>query len=220
MNNFEQIADHIREVMQGAEGGHDWWHTYRVWQNALEIARSEDVDLEVVELASLLHDIADAKFHEGDESKGPEVASRIMNQFSISQKVQTAVLNILKHVSYKNSFDEEQWSSPELKVVQDADRLEAIGAIGIARAFNYGGYINQPIYDPQIPAKNFNSKEEYKKAQSTSINHFYEKLLKLKDQMNTARGDELAESRSKFMVSFLEQFYSEIGHVPPWHHVE
>ncbi len=218
MKILEQVARDVRNLLAGAEGGHDWWHTYRVWQNALELAKTEEVDVLTIELASLLHDVADAKFHQGDESKGPQLAGKIMDQYPIDDATKSAVLEIIRNISFKNSFDREQRPNPELNIVQDADQLEALGAIGIARAFSYGGYINQPIFDPELPAKRFTSKKEYKNARSTSINHFYEKLLTLKDRMNTARGRELAETRSQYMVSFLEQFYTEIGHVPGWHH--
>lgn len=214
MNEKEIIAatvDFVKDTLQGAEGGHDWWHIYRVWTNAKLIMLTEPgADGFVVELASLLHDIAEAKFHNGDEEIGPRTARNFLFSLSVSTEVIDHVENIVRHVSFKNSLQAGMpWTSSELKIVQDADRLDAIGAIGIARTFNYGGHIGRSLYDPDIQINSTMSKEEYKKSTSPTINHFYEKLLLLKDMMNTHTGKKLATERHNFMVSFLEQFSAE-----------
>lgn len=214
MNNAEIIEETIsfvKGVLHNAEGGHDWFHIERVFKNTILIAKEEDVDILVVSLGALLHDIADSKFHGGDETLGPKMARDFLTTLDITPYTITHVINIIKHISYKNNLDghDAPFSSRELDVVQDADRLDAIGAIGIARAFNYGGFKNRKLYDPEI-APNLNMKKaDYKKATGPTINHFYEKLLLLKDKMNTAFGKKLAEQRHHFMIEFLEHFYSE-----------
>jgi uncharacterized protein len=169
----------------------------------------EKVNMEVVELAALLHDIADAKFHDGDESIGPTMARDFLKKTGSDDHTTEHVVNIIQHMSFKNSFDGIEWTSPELLVLQDADRLDAIGAIGIARAFSYGGFKGRAFYDPEIPPNLNMTKEEYKKSAAPTINHFYEKLLLLKDKMNTATGRQIAEERHRFMELYLEQFYKE-----------
>jgi uncharacterized protein len=214
MNQKKIIANTItfvKKELKDAEGGHDWFHIERVLKNTLLIAKDEKVDIFIVSLAALLHDIADPKFYNGDETIGPKKAS----EFLISQKVDTAiitnVINIIQHISYKNSLEKngEKFTSIELKVVQDADRLDAIGAIGIARCFNYGGFKNRTLYDPEIIPNLNMTKEDYKKTTAPTINHFYEKLLLLKDQMNTASGKKIAAQRHDFMEMYLTQFYDE-----------
>lgn len=207
----EKTIAYIKETLKGAEGGHDWFHTQRVFKNALHIARDEPVDLLVVSLASLLHDVADAKFHGGDEKAGPKKARKFLRSLKIPKKTITAVVKIVAHVSFKNDLSKSKkpYHSRELDVVKDADRLDAIGAIGIARAFNYGGFRNRVMYDPDIAPRLKMSKSEYKKSDGPTINHFYEKLLLLKDGMQTAAGKRLAEERHAFMLGFLEQFYRE-----------
>ena len=202
--------DFVKETLEGAEGGHDWFHIERVYKNALLIAKEEKVDLFIVQLGALLHDIADAKFYDGDESIGPKKAQ----EFLLSQQVEGEVIahieNIILFISYKSSFDpSKSFSSPELNVIQDADRLDAIGAIGIARCFNYGGFKNRALYDPKIEPNLEMTKEQYKKSNTPTINHFYEKLLLLKDKMNTKTGQLLAKERHVFMEGFLHQFYDE-----------
>ncbi len=213
----EKTIAFIRETLKGAEGGHDWFHTQRVFKNTLLIAKDEKVDILVVSLGALLHDVADAKFHNGDEEVGPEKAREFLQSMKLPGKTINQVVAIVKHSSFKDSLDRStarKRKSRELKVVQDADRLDAMGAIGIARAFNYGGYKNRPLYDPDIPPKLNMSKEEYKKSMGPTINHFYEKLLLLKDGMQTTAGKRLAEERHQFMLSFLEQFYREWNGTP------
>ena len=202
----------VKETLKEAEGGHDWFHIQRVYSNAEQIARGEDVDLLVVSLGALLHDIADAKFHNGDESVGPRIAKRFLDALGVGQDTIAHVVNIINNISFKNSLSnngQPKFDSKELQIVQDADRLDAMGAIGIARAFNYGGFKNREMYNPDI-APNLNlTKEEYKTSKAPTINHFYEKLLLLKDQMNTATGKKMAEERHAYMLGFLKQFYKE-----------
>lgn len=206
-----ETTEFVREKLQDAEGGHDWFHIQRVLNNAREIAAGEDVDLFVVELGSLLHDIADYKFHDGDETVGPKIARNFLEEKKVSEEVIIHVENIINWVSFKGGNEDQSFSSPELMVVQDADRLDAIGAIGIARTFNYGGFKNRPLFDPDIKPNLNMTKEEYKRSTAPTINHFYEKLLLLKDRMNTATGKKLAAQRHEFMEQFLQQFYMEWG---------
>ncbi len=206
---IEATCRYVKETLAGAEAGHDWWHTYRVWQNAKHIGKEENVDMQVVELAALLHDIADAKFYNGDETIGPAMAGRFLKRLGVGAGVIEQVVNIIRHMSFKNSFEANIWTSPEMKVLQDADRLDAIGAIGIARAFSYGGFRGSAFYDPAIPPNLNMDKETYKKSNAPTINHFYEKLLLLKDGMHTQTGRQMAEERHRFMESYLQQFYKE-----------
>ncbi len=199
----------VKDKLQSAEGGHDWFHIERVYKNALLIAKEEECDLTIVKLSALLHDIADSKFHDGDETIGPKTARLFLESENVDESIIVHVLNIIENISFKGGKVEQKFSSKELDIVQDADRLDAIGAIGIARAFNYGGFKNRGMYDPQI-APNMNmSKEEYKNSQAPTINHFYEKLLLLKDKMNTTSGKKIAEERHRYMEGFLSQFYAE-----------
>ena len=209
----ETTKNFVKEQLKYAEGGHDWFHTERVFKTAKKISEKEEVDSLVVQLAALLHDIADPKFHNGDEEIGPKTAQEFLTSQDLDPIRTNHVANIIRHMSFKNSLDKDQpkFNSFELQVVQDADRLDAIGAIGIARTFNYGGFKNRPMYDPRIEPNLNMTKEEYKKSNAPTINHFYEKLLLLKDQINTGTGRELAEDRHQFMLDFLEQFYKELN---------
>jgi uncharacterized protein len=214
LSDFQQeiirkTSEYVRQTLAGAEGGHDWWHIYRVWKLAKKIGTEEDADLFVIELAALLHDIADPKFHDGDEEIGPELAKEFLEKQGVDEAIIDHVDKIIRNISFKNSFENTGFRSKELDVVQDADRLDAIGAIGIARAFNYGGFKNRPLYDPGIPPNQVLTKEEYKNSVSPTINHFYEKLLLLKDLMNTPTGKRIAEERHHFMEIYLERFYNE-----------
>lgn len=199
----------VKEKLEGAEAGHDWFHIERVWKLSQKIADTEGGNREVVELAALLHDIADPKFHNGDETLALKISEELMNSLNVSQEVVEQVLFIIKNISFKNRGEIPENLPIELKIVQDADRLDAIGAIGIARTFNFGGFKNNLMYHPEIPPKLNMSKEEYKKNEGTTINHFYEKLLLLKDLMNTDSGKKIAAERHDFMLKFLEQFYKE-----------
>ena len=201
----------VKETLQHAEGGHDWFHIERVFKNAKEIASSEEVDEFVVALGALLHDIADSKFHEGDESIGPKKARRFLEEQQVPEEVIIHVENIIKWISFKGGNQAQEFNSPELAVVQDADRLDALGAIGIARTFNYGGFKGRAIFDPKIKPNLNMTKEEYKASTAPTVNHFYEKLFLLKDRMNTKTGRKLAEERHEFMENFLQEFYKEWG---------
>jgi len=199
----------VKQTLTNAEGGHDWWHVYRVWQLAKNIATAEKVDSTVVELGALLHDIADAKFHNGDESIGPRVALEFMQANNVDDLTCEHVVNIINNISFGGGNHEQLFSSPELSVVQDADRLDALGAIGIARTFNYGGFKNREMYNPAVKPNLHMSKDEYRNSTAPTINHFYEKLLLLKDRMNTDTGKRMAVERHRFMELFLEEFYAE-----------
>jgi uncharacterized protein len=207
--NIQKTIAFVQKTLANAEGGHDWFHIERVYKNALLIAKDENVDVFIVSLGALLHDIADAKFHNGDETVGPKVARNFLEDIAVAEADIVHVENIIKNISFKGGNFTQKFTSPELDVIQDADRLDAIGAIGIARTFNYGGFKNHKIYDPAI-APNLNmTKEEYKKSTAPTINHFYEKLLLLKDKMNTRTGQKIAAQRHAFMEQFLNQFYDE-----------
>jgi uncharacterized protein len=206
---IEKTITFVKETLKHAEGGHDWWHTYRVWSNAKQIGSRENVNMLVVELAALLHDIADAKFYGGDETIGPRMAGEFMTREKVEAAVQYHVVKIIENMSFKNSFEGLTWSSAEMQVVQDADRLDAIGAIGIARAFSFGGFKGRAFYDPGIPPNLSMDKEAYKSSAAPTINHFYEKLLLLKDNMHTQTAKKLAEERHRFMEQFLDHFYRE-----------
>lgn len=210
MNNAIQLTiNFVKEELKNAEAGHDWWHIERVWKSAKEIAQQENVNLLVVEFAALLHDIADAKFHNGDEEVGPKKAGDFLKSINVADETILHVQEIIRNMSFKSSLGEVKFTSPEMLVVQDADRLDAIGAIGIARAFTYGGYKNRELYNPAIKPAINQSKEAYKNTTAPTINHFYEKLLLLKDKMNTLTGKQIAKQRHNFMVLYLEQFFAE-----------
>ena len=212
MNTSELINKTIafvKEKLNDAEGGHDWFHIERVYKNAILIAKDTICDLTVVQLGALLHDIADSKFHNGDETIGPKTARAFLEAQNVSEDTIVHVVNIIENISYKGGNFEKKFSSVELDIVQDADRLDAIGAIGVARAFNYGGFKNRALYNPEIAPVTNMTKEEYKKNNAPTINHFYEKLLLLKDKMNTETGKQIAEERHRFMEAFLAQFYAE-----------
>ena len=210
---IENTKEFVKKNLVNAEKGHDWFHTKRVYQHAKAIAESEKADLLVVELAALLHDIADPKFHDGDEALGPAMAATFLSGQKVEAAVIDHVCNIIRYMSYKNSLagSDAPFRSLEMTIVQDADRLDAIGAIGIARTFHYGGYKNRLMYDPDIPPVDELTKEAYKNSTAPTINHFYEKLLRLKGMMQTETAKKLAEERHEFMLSFLEQFYKEWG---------
>ena len=202
--------DFVKSQLENAEGGHDWFHTLRVYNNAVLISKDERVDKVVVALGALLHDIADSKFHDGDETIGPRVAREFLFKHNVDSMVIEHVVNIIENISFKKSLEQgDRFNSNELAVVQDADILDAIGAIGIARCFNYGGYKDRKLFDPDIKPNLNMTKEEYKKSEAPTINHFYEKLLLLKDKMNTRTGKRIAAERHAYMLKFLDQFYAE-----------
>ena len=205
-----QTCEFVKTELAQAEAGHDWSHIERVWKNAKKIAAKENVDLFTVELAALLHDIADSKFHDGNENIGPEKASEFLKSLHVDSEIIKHVEQIIRNISFKGGNFERDFDSLELQVVQDADRLDAIGAIGIARMFHYGGYKNREIYNAEIPPQLNLTKEEYKASKSPTINHFYEKLLLLRDRMHSETGKELANQRHHFMEEFLRNFYAEV----------
>jgi len=206
---IEKTVLYVKQTLANAEGGHDWWHVYRVWKLSKQIAKNEQVNQFIVELGALLHDIADSKFYDGDEEIGPRKAKEFLTDLNVDQEVINHIEQIIANISFKGGKHEQKFKSLELDVVQDADRLDAIGATGIARTFNYGGYKGRTIYDPNIKPNLDMGKEEYKKNDAPTINHFYEKLLLLKDKMNTQTGQAMAEQRHIFMEQYLEQFYKE-----------
>jgi len=209
MSIIDKTIFFVKQQLENAEGGHDWFHIERVYKNSILIAKEEDCDIMVVKLGALLHDIADSKFHDGDETIGPKTARAFLESENVFEETINHVINIIENISFKGGNFENKFSSKDLEIVQDADRLDAIGAIGIARTFNYGGFKNRALYNPSI-APNLNmSKEEYKNSNSPTLNHFYEKLLLLKDKMNTATGKKIALERHQYMENFLSQFYAE-----------
>ncbi len=210
MNSIiEKTVEFVKQKLDGAEGGHDWFHTERVWKMAARIQQKEGGNLHVIELAALLHDIADPKFHDGDEELAVKISENFLQSHEVPETEIQQILHIIRFMSFKNRGEAPAEIPLELQIVQDADRLDAIGAIGIARTFNFGGYKNNKMYDPAVlPGLNMD-KTQYKKSDSTTINHFYEKLLLLKDLMNTETAKEIAAERHQFMLDFLEQFYRE-----------
>ncbi|MES2410914.1 MAG: HD domain-containing protein [Bacteroidota bacterium] len=209
MSIIDKTILFVKEKLKNAEGGHDWFHIERVYKNSLLIAKEENCDLTVVQLGALLHDIADSKFHDGDETVGPKTARTFLESENVSEATIAHVINIIENISFKGGNFEKTFNSKELEIVQDADRLDALGAIGIARCFNYGGFKNRALYNPEIPPKLNMSKEEYKNSESPTLNHFYEKLLLLSAKMNTPTGKKIVEARHKYMEDFLSQFLAE-----------
>lgn len=206
---IENTKTFVKDTLKDAEGGHDWFHIERVYNNTLFIAKQESVNSMVVALAALLHDIADSKFHNGNETIGPKIAREFLFKHNVDSVVIEHVIKIIENISFKSGNEFQKFNSAELNVVQDADRLDAIGAIGIARCFNYGGFKNRALYNPEIQPNLNMSKEEYKASTAPTINHFYEKLLLLKDKMNTKTGKRIAQERHEFMELYLKQFYAE-----------
>lgn len=206
---IENTIQFVKNRLANAEGGHDWFHIERVYKNALLIAKTENVNTLVVQLGALLHDIADSKFYDGDETVGPKIAREFLFKHNVDSTIIEHVVNIIENISFKGGNEVQKFKSVELDVVQDADRLDAIGAIGIARCFNYGGFKNREIYNPEIKPNLNMSKDAYKASKAPTINHFYEKLLLLKDKMNTKTGKSIATKRHAFMELYLTQFYKE-----------
>jgi len=206
---IEQTIAFVKQTLAHAEGGHDWWHIQRVWQLSKTIATAEKASIFVVELGALLHDIADSKFHDGNEELGAQKARAFLSALQVDEVTIEHVVQIIDNISFKGGKEAQKFKSIELDIVQDADRLDAIGAIGIARTFNYGGFKNRELYNPDITPNLQMTKEEYKNSTAPTINHFYEKLLLLKDRMNTKTGRNMAGHRHLFMEAFLEEFYKE-----------
>ncbi|MGB8704777.1 MAG: HD domain-containing protein [Gillisia sp.] len=206
---IKNTRNYVKESLANAEGGHDWFHIERVLNNAVSISQQEEADLFVVALGALLHDIADSKFHGGDEEIGPRKAREFLQSQDVASDIVEHVVKIIENISFKGGNIQQKFHSPELAVIQDADRLDAIGAIGIARAFNYGGFKGRALYDPSIQPNLKMTKEEYKASNAPTVNHFYEKLLLLKERMNTQTGKKIATERHRYMEAFLSEFYEE-----------
>lgn len=205
---IEKTKEFVKNKLYGEGSGHDWFHIERVYNLAKYIAEKENADFFIVEMTALLHDIDDWKFSKGNDTN-TKVTENFLKSIEVDENSLEAIIKIIKTMSYKGGVVDSTQHTIEGKIVQDADRLDAIGAIGIARTFAYGGSKNRPIYDPAIKPMDFTSLEEVKNAENHTINHFYEKLLKLKDLMNTETAKKIAEKRHKFMEEFLEEFYSE-----------
>lgn len=205
----QRAAEFARATLQGDSSGHDWWHVWRVWQSALRLGQLEGADLEVVQLAALLHDIADWKFHDGDETAGPRVARAWLMENGAGEQLCDQVAAIIDSLSFKGAGVDTSMATLEGRVVQDADRLDAIGAIGVARAFAFGGHRGRFMHDPTVPPTPHDSFASYKKNSGPTINHFYEKLLLLKDRMQTTTGRQIADRRHAFLQAFLDQFLAE-----------
>lgn len=205
---IDKIVDSVKELCQHDSSGHDWWHIQRVWNLAKAIGKKEDADMLLVELAALLHDVDDWKLNNDNHENLPN-ARKILLEQSVSSDIVETVITIINQVSFKGAGVETKPTTTEAMVVQDADRLDAIGAIGVARTFAYGGYKNQPMHVPGLEPNLHSDFEAYKKTRTSTINHFYEKLLLLKDRLNTKTAKELAIKRHQFMEQFLEQFYAE-----------
>lgn len=208
-NHITLTINFVKEKLEGAEAGHDWFHIERVWKLSKKIAEQEGGNLEVIELSALLHDIADPKFHNGDETLALKISKDFLEEIHVNAELIEQVLFVIKNISFKNRAEAPENPPLELQIVQDADRLDAIGAIGIARTFNFGGFKNNLMYHPEIKPNLGMNKEEYKKSNGTTINHFYEKLLLLKDLMNTETAKKIASERHNFMLQFLDEFYKE-----------
>ena len=208
-NHITLTINFVKEKLEGAEAGHDWFHIERVWKLSKKIAEKEGGNLEVIELSAILHDIADPKFHNGDETLALKISQNVLEEIQVDAELIEQVLSVIKNISFKNRAEAPENPPLELQIVQDADRLDAIGAIGVARTFNFGGFKNNLMYHPEIKPNLGMNKEEYKKSNGTTINHFYEKLLLLKDLMNTETAKKIASERHNFMLQFLDEFYKE-----------
>lgn len=205
---IQKTADFIASEFASDGSGHDWFHIDRVRKMALRIGRAEESELFITEMAALLHDLDDWKIKE-NASHFPEKAKKWLSDLDLEQDISSRILNVIEEVSYKGAGVETPVMSVEAAVVQDADRLDAIGAIGIARTFAYGGHKNRLIYDPAIAPEMHDDFQSYKNSTAPTINHFFEKLLLLKDRMNTSSAKSIADQRHRFMENFLEQFFDE-----------
>jgi uncharacterized protein len=206
---IQRTADHVKDAMAGDSSGHDWWHVYRVWQTAIRLASQMEANLTVVELGALLHDIADWKLHDGDVEIGPRVAREWLESLKAHPEIVDRVTGIIAGLSFAGAGVPDKACSIEAQIVQDADRLDALGAVGIGRTFAFGGAHHRLMYDPEIRPVYHDNFESYKSSASPTINHFYEKLFLLKDRMHTAAGREMAEGRHQYMVDFVNRFYME-----------
>lgn len=206
---INKISEHVKSKQLGETTGHDWWHTYRVWQTAKTIAQAEAADMYIVELGALLHDLDDWKFSTNEDSSAEP--AKVMLGLGVEKEVSDQVCDIIKHLSFKGAGVDSAMKTIEGKVVQDADRLDALGAIGIARAFAYGGYKGREIYNPEIKPQLHDTFEQYKNSVGTTFNHFYEKLFLLKNLMNTETAKEMAKERHEYMEYYVNEFKKEWG---------
>jgi len=206
---LRQAEEYVRRILKGESTGHDWWHAYRVWKNSIKIGEKENADMFVIQLAALLHDIADWKLNKGDESSGLKKVREFLEGLKVDENVIDHVCEIINNVSFRGADVKTKLRTKEAMVVQDADRLDALGAIGIARTLAYGGYDGREIHNPGIKPRLYKDFEEYKNSKTTSINHFYEKLLLIKDLMNTETAKKIAEERHKFTEQYLDEFLKE-----------
>jgi len=206
---LEKTREFVKQQLQNAESGHDWLHIERVYQNALQLIESITCNKTIVLVAVLVHDLNDSKFNAGKEQAIlAEIKTFLRNAGMLENEI-SQVENIIENMSFRHSFHQQEEKSIEFQIVQDADRLDAIGAIGIARAFSYGGYKQRAFYDESLPTITHQSSDSYQNSKAATISHFYEKLLLLKDQMNTSAAKKLAKKRHQFMLDFLEQFEAE-----------
>jgi len=206
---IEEVKKYLKKTFKGEATGHDWWHAWRVWKMSKKISKREGGDLFIVELAALLHDIADWKFHDGNIKVGAEKAKTLLKNLGVDNKSIKHICHIIDNVSFKGAGAKNKIKTKEGMIVQDADRLDVVGAIGIARTFAYGGFMGREIYNPEIKPKLHKSFEEYKNNKSTSINHFYEKVILLKDRLNTKTAKKIAQKRHNFLENYLKQFFKE-----------
>lgn len=206
---IQNISQYIQSEFAQETSGHDWWHIYRVWKMSQKLARGEKTDKLVLEVSALLHDIADWKFNDGDEKAGSKKARKLLDNYNISKDKIDQICHIIDNISYKGAKVKNKIESLEGKIVQDADRLDAMGAIGIARAFHYGGYKGRSIYDPEVRPVLHENKKAYLDSTAPTLNHFYEKLFLLKDMMNTEKAKLIAQKRHKYMVKFVIELKKE-----------
>lgn len=206
---IEKTINFVKAKLKDFEGGHDWWHAYRVWKMSIVLAEGEKIDSNVVQLSALLHDLVDKKFPDHDSNDGEKEIIQFLKEGGVDQERLSHILHIVNNLSFKENKTLQHKQSKEFMIVQDADRLDALGAIGIARAFNFGGYRGREIYNPGIEPRLNMSSDEYKKHEGPTLNHFYEKLLRLKDLMNTEKAKIIAEGRHRFLEEYLKQFLRE-----------
>ena len=206
---IKEVKGYVKRNLGNEPTGHDWWHSWRVWKLSKKIAQKEGGDLFIIEVSSLLHDVADWKFHGGNTKKGLTKVKSLLEKLGVEQKRINQVCHIIENTSFKGAGVKNKIKTKEGMIVQDADRLDVLGAIGIARVFAYGGFKKREIYNPSIKVKFHKSFNEYKKAKSPSINHFYEKLLLIKDRLNTKTAEKIARERHEFLKDYLKQFFRE-----------
>jgi len=206
---IKKVNGYVKKNLGSEPTGHDWWHSWRVWKLSKKIAKKEGGNLFIIEVSALLHDVADWKFHDGSTTKGMKKIKTLLKKLGVNEGTTNHICNIIENISFKGAGVKNKIKTKEGMIVQDADRLDVLGAIGIARAFAYGGFKQREIYNPSVKIKFHKSFNEYKKAKSTSINHFYEKLLLIKDRLNTKTAKKIARERHKFLEDYLKQFFKE-----------